>query len=166
MMRFALVLVAVAAASCGDSSVTLPVTPITACPEGAVMEGAAPPQGLRQRCQKSGAERHGASREWYENRHERSYSEWWEGEKHGRFTLWYKNGRMRSEGAHRYGVPAGKWRYFREDGSLQQQQTFSVLPPPSDWLAQVLAGHPPPKEEPATTAGSHADDSARSEDER
>jgi hypothetical protein len=150
MIRFALVLMIAATASCGDAPATPLVTPITACPEGAVVVGTAPPQGLRQRCQKSETERHGASREWYENRDERSYSEWWEGTKHGRFTLWFKNGRVRSEGAHRHGVPAGKWRYFREDGSLRQQQIFPAQPPPSDWLAQALAGHPPPKEETVT----------------
>ena len=124
-----------------------PVTPpLTACPEGAVLVGAGPPQDLRQRCQRSEGERHGASREWYEDKRDRSYSEWWNGEKHGRFTLWFANGRVRSEGAHRHGAPAGHWKYFHEDGTLQQEQTFQVEPPPMDWLAQALAGHPPADE--------------------
>lgn len=152
-MRSALILVVAAAAACGDapgSPVTPPITPIAACPEGAVLVGAAPSAGLRQRCQRSESERHGASREWYDNGRERSYSEWWDGKKHGRFTLWFKNGRVRSEGAHRHGVPAGAWKYFRDDGSLQQQATFPVSPPSADWLAQAMAGHAPAKDEAAT----------------
>jgi hypothetical protein len=130
--------------ACRDATVTTVAPPITACPEGAVLDGAAPPNGLKQRCQKSQGARHGASREWYEHGQARSYTEWWNGEKHGRFTLWFNNGNVHSEGAHRHGVPAGRWRYFREDGTVQQEQTFAVEPPPADWLAQALAGHPPP----------------------
>jgi hypothetical protein len=111
-----------------------------------------PPKGLRQRCQKSESERHGTSREWYQDRHERSSSEWWNGVKHGRFTLWFPNGRVRSTGAHRFGAPAGEWTYFAEDGTLRQKQVFPVAPPPPDWLAQALAGHPPADEPAPTTA--------------
>jgi hypothetical protein len=124
-----------------------PVAPITACPEGAVLEGAAPPAGLRQRCQKSVSERHGASREWYEDGRERTYSEWWQGRKHGRFKLWYKDGRVRSEGAHRHGAPAGPWKYYNEDGSVSEEQTFPTAPPPADWLTKAIAGQPPAAEE-------------------
>jgi len=152
-MRLAWILTVGAAAACSDSRVTAPVvppvTPIAACPEGATLVGAPPPDGLRQRCQKSDGERHGATREWYENRRERSYSEWWDGQKHGRFTLWFNNGQVRSQGAHRHGAPAGEWTYFREDGSVRQHQRFAVPPPSADWLAQALAEHPPAN---ATTA--------------
>jgi hypothetical protein len=154
-VTIALVLVLAATTSCGKSSANPPVTSITACPEGASLVGAAPPEGRRQRCQRSDTERHGATREWYDGGRERSYSEWWEGAKHGRFKLWYSSGRVRSEGAHRHGVPAGHWTYYREDGSVEQDHTFSVAPPAADWLAQALAGHPPPREEMATApAGS------------
>ena len=128
-----------------------------------MLEGAAPPGGWRQRCQKSDTERHGPSREWYEDRRERSYSEWWDGEKHGRFTLWFKNGKLRSQGAHRFGVPAGEWRYFNEDGALRQQQTFPVEPPPADWLAHAMAGHPPVKDPGATVPTATAGVGAASE---
>jgi hypothetical protein len=145
-----------------ESQVTPQITAITACPEGAVMSGAAPPEGLRQRCQKSEGVRHGASREWYDDKTERSYSEWWDGDKHGRFKLWFKHGKLRSEGAHRHGAPAGTWRSFNVDGSLQQEQRFSVEPPPADWLAQALAGHPPADK--ATEESSSAGQAAPSED--
>jgi hypothetical protein len=146
MARTAIIaaLLGLAAAACDRASPDAPPTvAITACPEGAALVGLAPPQGLRQRCQRSETERHGASREWYENGRERTYSEWWAGAKHGRFTLWYKTGRVRSEGAHRHGAPAGSWTYYREDGTVQQQQTFPTSPPASDWLAQAIAGNPP-----------------------
>lgn len=152
----ALVVVLAVATSCGKSSATPPVTSITACPAGAVLEGTAPPAGLRQRCQKSETERHGASREWYEGGKQRSYSEWWEGKKHGRFTLWYKNGGMRAEGAHRHGAPAGRWKYYREDGSVSEDQTFPASPPADDWLARAIAGQPPSAEEMAAAAASAA----------
>jgi hypothetical protein len=144
-----------AAAACRREAPVVAVTPIEACPPGAELVGDAPPKGLRQRCQKSESERHGASREWYADRHERSSSEWWNGVKHGRFTLWFENGRVRSTGAHRFGAPAGEWTYFAEDGTLRQTQVFPVAPPPADWLAQALAGHPPP-DEPAPGAGDRA----------
>jgi hypothetical protein len=143
-----------ATTACGGSSDSPVIAPITACPDGAALVGAAPPGGVRQRCQRSDSERHGASREWYDTGRERSYSEWWAGLKHGRFALWYKNGRVRSEGAHRHGVPAGAWTYYREDGTVQQQQTFPVAPPSADWLAQAIAGHPPASDEVAAAAAS------------
>lgn len=159
MMRLALVFAVVAAVSCNDAPVAPPEAPagtrITACPPGADLVGSAPPAGLRQRCQKSAVDRHGASREWYETGGERSYSEWWDGQKHGRFTLWFKNGKVRSQGAHRHGAPAGEWRWFREDGSVRQQQRFAASPPPTDWLAQAIAGHPPVVD--ATTAAVSGD---------
>lgn len=148
--RLALVVLMGTAAGCGKSPASPPITPIAACPEGATLVGDAPPKGLRQRCQKSDSERHGATRAWYDNGRERTYSEWWNGNKHGRFTLWFKDGRVRSEGAHRHGAAAGRWKYYREDGTLQQEQTFSVEPPPADWLAQAIAGHPPAPEAPAS----------------
>jgi hypothetical protein len=138
----------------GQTQAASRITAITACPDGAVVSGAAPPEGLRQRCQKSEGLRHGASREWYEDKTERSYSEWWDGNKHGRFMLWFKNGKVHSEGAHRHGAPAGHWKYYNEDGSLRQEQKFSIEPPPLDWLAQALAGHPPADEPPAPADGS------------
>lgn len=144
MMRIGLFVWVVAACSTSPAQEPAPsIVAITACPDGAVLVGDAPPRGLRQRCQKSDAERHGASREWYEDRRERNYSEWWDGEKHGRFAMRFKNGKLRSEGAHRFGAPAGEWKYYNEDGSLRQQEKFPVEPPPADWLAQALAGHPP-----------------------
>lgn len=163
----ALVVLAAAVASCGDSAIPgapgsaesarAPSATITACPEGAALEGDAPPRALRQRCLRPGNERHGASRDWYEGGGERSYSEWWEGAKHGRFMLWFKNGRVRSEGAHRHGVPAGHWTYYREDGTVQQQRTFDVSPPSADWLTEALAGHPPPHAEPGAASGASGD---------
>jgi hypothetical protein len=149
-MRLAWLLLIGPVAACERSApADLPVVPIAACPDGAALDGAPPPRGLRQRCQKSDGVRHGASREWYEDRRERSYSEWWDGRKHGRFTLWFPGGRVRSEGAHRHGAPAGEWKYYAEDGTLQQHQTFSIAPPAPDWLARALAGHPPAAEEAA-----------------
>jgi hypothetical protein len=121
----------------------LPVTPIVACPEGAEVEGAPPPQALRQRCQKSETLRHGASREWYADGRERTYTEWWEGQKHGQFRFWYDNGQVRSEGAHAYGQPAGVWKYYGKDGALKQSESFPTAPPPATWLADALAGNPP-----------------------
>jgi hypothetical protein len=146
-------LLGLAATACdrGSRDTPPPIVAITACPEGAQLVGLAPPKELRQRCQRTETERHGASREWYDSGRERSYSEWWAGKKHGRFTLWYKSGRVRSEGAHRHGVPAGSWTYYREDGTVQQQQTFPASPPATDWLAQAIGGNPP--DEPSETAG-------------
>lgn len=108
------------------------------------MVGEAPPAGLRQRCQKSETVRHGASREWYPDHRERTYTEWWDGQKHGRFRFWFKNGQLRSEGAHAYGQPAGKWTYYAEDGKVRQEQTFPTASPPESWLADAIAGRPPP----------------------
>jgi len=145
MSSMALLLVLAAAASCEKSSTSVATAPaITACPPGATLDGSAPPAGLRQRCQKSASERHGGSREWYEDGTERTYTEWWDGRKHGRFMLRYKTGKVRSEGAHVHGDPAGEWKYYGEDGTVQQQQTFPLAPPPADWLDQAIAGHPPP----------------------
>ncbi len=119
------------------------VTPITACPEGAVLDGHAPPVGFRQRCQKNELERHGGLREWYENGRERAYSEWWKGEKHGRFALWFPNGKLRNEGAHSFNRPAGQWTYYGENGAILQQKTYEVAPPAADWLAKAIVGKPP-----------------------
>jgi hypothetical protein len=145
----ALVVALAAAASCEKSRAAPAITPVTACPDGAVLEGEPPPKGLRQRCQKSATERHGASREWYEDGKQRTYSEWWEGKKHGRFQLWYKSGRVRSEGAHHHGSPAGHWKYYNEDGTVSQEQTFPTAAPPADWVEQAIAGYPPAGEAPA-----------------
>jgi hypothetical protein len=165
MTRAIVACLAIAAgAACERRPVVTP--PLTACPDGATLVGDGPPQGLRQRCERSEGERHGASREWYENKRDRSYSEWWNGEKHGRFTLWFPSGRVRSEGAHRHGVPAGRWRYFREDGTVQQDQTFAVEPPPADWLAQALAGHPPADPPPASPTGGRGERAARAAQDR
>ena len=155
-----------AAASCTrDDGKKLKVAPssinvITACPKGAMLDGAPPsesapppPPGgadFRQRCQKDESTRHGASREWYADGRERTYSEWWEGEKHGRFTFWFKNGQLRAEGSHRFGVPAGKWTYRGEDGQILQQETFPVAPPDLDWVAQAIAGKEPVRDMPPT----------------
>jgi hypothetical protein len=129
-----------AAASCRALP---PVTAIKACPEGALLDGEAPPRGLRQRCEKGEAVRHGASREWWESHRERTYSEWWEGKKHGRFKLTYENGQVKAEGAHRHGEPAGEWKYHGEDGTVKQQQTFPLQPPPANWVDEAIAGRPP-----------------------
>jgi hypothetical protein len=159
------VLLGLAATACGRaSSDTPPIVAITACPDGAALVGLAPPNGLRQRCQRSETERHGASRAWYDSGRERSYSEWWAGAKHGRFTLWYKSGRVRSEGAHFHGTPAGLWTYYREDGTVQQQQTFPAAPPARDWIAQAIAGNPP-REEQASAGKSPRDDMAAADPE-
>lgn len=148
MMRSTLMVVVVAAplalASCKKSSAKPVITPIESCPDGAAMSGAAPPAGLRQVCQKGPGIRHGATREWWEDHRERSYSEWWDGQKHGRFTLWFKDGRIKSQGAHVHGAPAGEWKYFDDAGVLSQHQTFPTAPPPADWLAKAVAGQPPP----------------------
>lgn len=121
----------------------VPVVAITACPPGATLDGDVPPAGFRQRCQREATERHGASREWYEDGRERAYSEWWHGEKHGRFSIWFKDGKVRSVGAHRFGQPAGKWTYYAEDGKVLQEKTFEVAPPSEDWVAQAIAGNAP-----------------------
>ena len=144
-----LLVVGAAAWSCreeapeGSKAEALPVTPIAACPAGADLEGAPPPRALRQRCQKGESIRHGASREWYPDGRERTYTEWWEGQKHGQFKFWYENGQLRSEGAHALGQPAGEWRYYGKDGALKQRESFPTAPPPATWLADALAGRPP-----------------------
>lgn len=144
-----LLVVGAAAWSCRDEAPEaskaelLPVTPIAACPAGAELEGAAPPRGLRQRCQKSETVRHGASREWYANGRERTYTEWWDGQKHGQFRFWYESGQLRSEGAHAFGQPAGDWKYYGADGALKQSESFPTPAPPASWLADALAGRPP-----------------------
>lgn len=132
---------------------TFTIEAIKACPEGATVEGAPPPAGDRQRCQKSETTRHGASREWYSNGRERAYSEWWEGEKHGRFRLWFEDGQLRAEGAHRFGFPAGHWRYFGKDGKLMQDRTFELAAPAEDWIAQALAGTQPVRDVPERIGG-------------
>lgn len=142
----------VAAASCnrdGSSTQQVPIVRITACPKGALLvEGEAPPGGVRQRCQKDESTRHGTSREWWKSGRERTFSEWWEGEKHGRFAMWFESGKLKAEGAHRFGTPAGKWRYLAEDGKVLQEQTFEVAPPETDWVAQAIAGKEPVRDMP------------------
>src|SRR5262245_33585475 len=110
-MRPLLIPIVFATLSCSKPP---PVARIAACPEGAHLSGDAPPDGLRQRCEKTQGVRHGASREWWENRQERAYTEWWDGRKHGQFTLWFQDGKVRSQGAHLHGVPAGEWIYYKE----------------------------------------------------
>lgn len=131
-----------------SAKLQVPITAITACPKGAMLEGDAPPVGLRQRCQKDESTRHGASREWWKGGRERAFSEWWEGEKHGRFALWFESGKLKAEGAHRFGVPAGRWRYLAEDGKVLQEKTFEVAPPDADWVAQAIAGKEPVRDVP------------------
>jgi hypothetical protein len=131
-----------------SAKLQVPITAVTACPKGAMLEGEAPPKGLRQRCQKDETTRHGISRDWWKSGRERTYSEWWEGERHGRFLLWYESGKLKSESMHRFGVPAGRWRYLAEDGTVQQEQTFDVAPPEADWVAQAIAGKEPVRDVP------------------
>jgi MORN repeat variant len=164
VMRPLLLLLAVAAApACGrddgKNAERVEAVAIAACPEGASVQGQAPSAGFRQRCLRGETERHGASREWYENGRERAYSEWWNGEKHGRFALWFANGKLRSEGAHRFNQPAGKWTYYGENGAILQQKTYELTPPAADWLAQAIAGKPPVRDaagDPAGTAAGQA----------
>lgn len=139
------------------AALTASVAPITACPEGAHVEGeapaagvVAPASGFRQRCQRDETTRHGASREWYGDGRERAYSEWWEGEKHGRFRIWFANGQLRAEGAHRFGHAAGHWRYFDERGVLLQERTFELAAPQEEWLARAIGGQAPVRDVPET----------------
>ena len=135
---------AIGASACGKAGAAAPVTEaIAACPDGAVLNGSAPPEGLRQRCQLAEGVRHGASREWWPDGRERSYSEWWRGDKHGQFALYFDNGQLRSTGAHVHGKPAGLWRTYDRDGIPQQLRMFELAPPAGDWLAQAIAGRPP-----------------------
>jgi hypothetical protein len=115
---------------------------ITACPSGAQLAANA----QRQRCERDGSVRHGASGERFANGRDRVYTEWWDGAKHGKFTLWYDNGQVRSQGFHVHGKPAGEWIYYAKDGSVLQKRTFAASPPADTWLADAIAGRPPADE--------------------
>jgi hypothetical protein len=94
------------------------------CPEGARVNGAAPPAGYFQRCELPGGVPHGKSRAWYDNGRLRYETGWWQGVKHGKFTLWYPNGQKRAEGQDRHGIPEGKWISWAEDGTVTQERVF------------------------------------------
>ncbi len=99
------------------------ITPITVCPDGAMVNGAAPPNGFQQRCMK-GDTRHGMSRSWYANGHLRTQTHWKNGIKHGKFTLWYENGQKRAQGEDADGFPVGKWVYWDMNGEVFQEREF------------------------------------------
>ncbi len=71
--------------------------PISSCPEGASLSGAAPPAGLALWCQLSS------------------------GVKHGKYLRWHANGKRAESGEYLHGKKNGRWLEFYEDGSEREK---------------------------------------------
>jgi hypothetical protein len=73
------------------------------CPAGAEREGAIPPDGFKEWCEKTGRER---------------------GIKHGWHATFYPNGRPESAGEYRDGLRVGVWTRWYESGAKRVQAEF------------------------------------------
>ncbi len=85
----------------GDRGFAIPISP--ECPPGTAAQGAVPPNGTREWCEKVGMDA---------------------GIKHGWMTEYYENGEPKTAGEYRDGLRVGVWSRFYDDGTLRVQAQF------------------------------------------
>jgi hypothetical protein len=78
--------------------------PISSCPEGASLAGAAPPAGSALWCQLPSGSRHGHYLRWYPSGKRAEEGEFLNGKKNGRWTEFYEDGSERERTLWRRGV--------------------------------------------------------------
>lgn len=66
----------------------------------------------------------GVSTMWYLNGEKMYKAEYKDDEFHGTFIQWYENGKKEYEAEYNMGRPSGTWKYYKIDGSLQNEQKF------------------------------------------
>jgi hypothetical protein len=108
--------------------------------------------GFAERCVLAdGTSRHGPSREWDAEGHQRGITNWWQGMRHGKTIFWHPNGQKSNEAEHYRWQPSGVWTAWDENGKVTDQRDFG---PPNrsagSWPMPELG--PPPDEPEAAPA--------------
>jgi hypothetical protein len=78
--------------------------PISSCPEGATLAGAAPPAGTALYCQLASGAKHGKYLRWFGNGQRAEAGEYMNGKKNGRWVEFYEDGSEREKTQWRRGV--------------------------------------------------------------
>jgi antitoxin component YwqK of YwqJK toxin-antitoxin module len=96
-----------------------------ACPAGATLAGAAPPDGFEDWCELRDelgrALRHGPQRTFYDDGAPSGLFSWTRGVSDGPFVEFHRNGRKAREGRTRDGLKEGLWQLWFEDGRLEEE---------------------------------------------
>ena len=82
------------------------------CPEGATLEGSAPPLGHSVWCENAAGQRHGPFADWFPSNQQRTRGRYVAGERDGTWTFWFETGAKMSEGEFRDGQLEGVWTYW------------------------------------------------------
>lgn len=96
------------------------------CPEGARLQGTAPPEGTEQWCEKQGEEgvKHGNYQKWYPSGARREAGHYKDGDKSGEWTAWYEGGQINWQAEYYDGVKAGPYLAFFENGQKRAEGLY------------------------------------------
>jgi len=101
-----------------------------ACPAGAELRGASPPDGFETWCERPGESaekrREGPSRTWYDDGGLAREVGFAEGKLHGPFLEWHRNGRPARAGAYERGARAGTWTLWLESGRKEEECGYAA----------------------------------------
>jgi antitoxin component YwqK of YwqJK toxin-antitoxin module len=69
-------------------------------------------------------ERHGRWNSWHDNGKVWSIGRYDNGQLHGKQTVYYPNGEKFYEGEYEHGIRVGLWRFWNEQGGLENERTY------------------------------------------
>ncbi len=116
----------------GDQGFALPLSPD--CPAGTQSQGSSPPYGLREWCEKVGADagiKHGWMAEYWDNGNPKIAGEYRDGLRVGVWSRFYDDGSKRVQAEFRDGLQEGILLSWNPDGSLAYEKHFSQGAPAS-----------------------------------
>lgn len=104
--------------------------PAPACPPGAEVRGAAPPDDTARWCEARDlygtARKHGPSRTWYDDGGRWIEEAFVEGRREGLFTEYHRNGKKAREGRYAADERDGAWTTWYENGNVEETVTFRM----------------------------------------
>jgi antitoxin component YwqK of YwqJK toxin-antitoxin module len=109
-------------------ALALSARPPLACPPGAQLRGAAPPDGTEEWCEAADpagfAVREGPSRIYYDDGQIWIEERFREGRRDGPFSEWHRDGAKAREGAFARGAKSGRWTIWRSSGQVEEESEW------------------------------------------
>ena len=94
------------------------------CPDGARLEGEAPPRGVKQWCAREDGTQHGPSVFWYPFGRKRVEANFCKGRLCGAYRQWWDNGQLAQEGAYEDDRKHGAFTERDPDGTVRVFQEY------------------------------------------
>jgi hypothetical protein len=99
------------------------------CPDGAILEGSAPPRGHKQWCQLPDGTQHGPSLFWYPTGEKRVEANFVDGRLQGPVTEWHRNGQKAEQGFYKDDNRDGTFATWYKEGTKESLEEYKANVP-------------------------------------